>query len=74
MVAVVGSHGKTTTTGMLAWALDQAGFEFSYMVGGRFKMIFCYQEDLPQNLPGCCWNLMRAMEPSTIILGIYNHP
>ena len=37
VVAVVGSHGKTTTTGMLAWALDQAGFEFSYMVGGRFK-------------------------------------
>jgi len=37
VVAVVGSHGKTTTTGMLTWALDQIGFDFSYMVGGRFR-------------------------------------
>jgi UDP-N-acetylmuramate--alanine ligase len=37
VVAVVGSHGKTTTSGMLVWALDQVGFSFSYMVGGRFQ-------------------------------------
>ena len=36
-VAVVGSHGKTTTTGLLSWALTQVGFDFSYLVGGRFK-------------------------------------
>ena len=36
-VAIVGSHGKTTTTGMLSWALLQAGFPCSYLVGGRFK-------------------------------------
>jgi UDP-N-acetylenolpyruvoylglucosamine reductase len=36
-VAIVGSHGKTTTTGMLSWALSEIGFNFSYLVGGRFK-------------------------------------
>lgn len=36
-VAVVGSHGKTTTTGLLTWALTQKDFKFSYLAGGRFK-------------------------------------
>ena len=37
VLAVVGSHGKTTTTGMLVWALDQVGFPCSYLVGGSFQ-------------------------------------
>ena len=36
VVAIAGSHGKTTTSGMLVWALKQVGFPFSHMVGGRF--------------------------------------
>ena len=36
VVAISGSHGKTTTSGMLVWALKQVGFSFSHMVGGRF--------------------------------------
>ncbi len=36
LVAVVGSHGKTTTTGMLVHALDAAGFPFGYILGGLF--------------------------------------
>ena len=36
-VAIVGSHGKTTTSGLLSWALRQINFNFSYLVGGRFK-------------------------------------
>ena len=36
-VAVVGSHGKTTTTGLLTWALTTKDFKFSYLAGGRFK-------------------------------------
>ena len=35
-LAIVGSHGKTSTAGMLCWALDQVGFQFSYLVGGMF--------------------------------------
>jgi UDP-N-acetylmuramate: L-alanyl-gamma-D-glutamyl-meso-diaminopimelate ligase len=34
VLAVAGTHGKTTTTSMLAWALDQAGLEPGFLVGG----------------------------------------
>jgi len=37
ILGVVGSHGKTTTTGMLVWGLSQVGFPCSYLVGGRFE-------------------------------------
>ena len=33
-VAVAGTHGKTTTSSMLARALDAAGFEPSFLIGG----------------------------------------
>jgi UDP-N-acetylmuramate: L-alanyl-gamma-D-glutamyl-meso-diaminopimelate ligase len=33
-LVVTGTHGKTTTTALLAWILTKAGFEPSYMVGG----------------------------------------
>jgi len=36
LVAVCGSHGKTTTTAMLVTALRQAGFPTGYIVGGLF--------------------------------------
>jgi UDP-N-acetylmuramate: L-alanyl-gamma-D-glutamyl-meso-diaminopimelate ligase len=34
VLAVAGTHGKTTTTSMLAWILDQAGLEPGFLVGG----------------------------------------
>lgn len=33
LIAVAGTHGKTTTTGMLSWALRQLGVAVSYSVG-----------------------------------------
>lgn len=33
LIAVAGSHGKTTTTGMLIWAFEQLGIPISYSVG-----------------------------------------
>jgi UDP-N-acetylmuramate--alanine ligase len=33
-VAVTGTHGKTTTASMVAWALEAAGFEPSFLIGG----------------------------------------
>lgn len=33
LIAVSGSHGKTTTTGMLVWALQQLGESVSYSIG-----------------------------------------
>lgn len=36
-LVVAGTHGKTTTTGMLARALQTAGFDPGYLVGGRVR-------------------------------------
>ncbi len=33
-IVVAGTHGKTTTTAMLAWVLHQAGREPGYLIGG----------------------------------------
>ncbi len=33
-LVVAGTHGKTTTTSLLAWILDQAGLEPGFLVGG----------------------------------------
>ena len=34
VLAVAGTHGKTSTTSMLAWMLDQAGLAPGFLVGG----------------------------------------
>jgi UDP-N-acetylmuramate: L-alanyl-gamma-D-glutamyl-meso-diaminopimelate ligase len=34
VLAVAGTHGKTTTTSMLAWILDKAGLQPGFLVGG----------------------------------------
>ena len=33
-LVVTGTHGKTTTTALLAWIMSGAGFDPSYMIGG----------------------------------------
>lgn len=35
VLAVSGTHGKTTTTSMLAWILEYAGFNPGYLIGGQ---------------------------------------
>ena len=34
VLAVAGTHGKTTTSSMLAWILDSAGFDPGFLIGG----------------------------------------
>ncbi len=34
VLAVAGTHGKTTTTAMLAWILEQAGLRPGFLIGG----------------------------------------
>jgi len=34
VLVVAGTHGKTTTTSMLAWIFDSAGLEPSFLIGG----------------------------------------
>ncbi len=37
VLAVSGTHGKTTTSAMLAWILEYAGLEPSFLIAGRIK-------------------------------------
>lgn len=37
VLAVAGTHGKTTTSSMLTWILDYAGMEPGYLIGGVTK-------------------------------------
>ncbi|MEW6363746.1 MAG: UDP-N-acetylmuramate--L-alanine ligase [Acidobacteriota bacterium] len=37
-IAVAGSHGKTTTTSMVATLLDQGGFDPTVVIGGRLNV------------------------------------
>src|SRR5262250_68677 len=34
VLVVAGTHGKTTTTSMLSWIFDSAGFAPSFLIGG----------------------------------------
>ena len=34
VLAVAGTHGKTTTSAMLAWILDDAGYDPGFLIGG----------------------------------------
>jgi UDP-N-acetylmuramate--L-alanine ligase/UDP-N-acetylenolpyruvoylglucosamine reductase len=36
-VAVAGTHGKTTTSGMIAWVLARAGLDPAYLVGSSIR-------------------------------------
>jgi len=33
-IVVAGTHGKTTTTSLMAWALERAGASPSFLIGG----------------------------------------
>lgn len=37
VIAVAGTHGKTSTAGMLAWVLENAGYNPSFLIGGVVK-------------------------------------
>lgn len=37
LIAVAGTHGKTTTTGMVVWILQRLGLEVSYSVGSTLS-------------------------------------
>ena len=50
VLAVAGTHGKTTTTSMLAWILDRAGRAPGFLVGG-VPLDFGVSARLGSNLP-----------------------
>jgi UDP-N-acetylmuramate--alanine ligase len=40
-IAVAGSHGKTTTTGMLIWMLEKCGLDPSFILGSVIQQLGC---------------------------------
>ena len=54
VLAVAGTHGKTTTTAMLAWILESAGLEPGFLVGG-VPMNFNLSARLGSSAPGACF-------------------
>jgi UDP-N-acetylmuramate: L-alanyl-gamma-D-glutamyl-meso-diaminopimelate ligase len=54
VLAVAGTHGKTTTTAMLAWILESAGLQPGFLVGG-VPMNFNVSARLGSLAPGACF-------------------
>lgn len=80
LIAVAGTHGKTTTTGMLIWAAKQLGIPASYSVGstisfgpsGKFdpaSQIFIYECDEFDR------NFLHFWPQTSLITSVdYDHP
>ncbi len=80
LIAIAGTHGKTTTTGMLVWALQQLSVPISYSVGttlsfgpsGKFdpaSQYFIYECDEFDN------NFLHFHPHVSLITSIdYDHP
>lgn len=65
VLAIAGTHGKTTTTAMLAWVLTQLGFDPSYLIGGVSK-------NLQRNAHAGAreWFVIEADEYDNMFLGL----
>jgi len=57
LIAVAGTHGKTTTTAMLIWAFRQLGIPVSYSVGGKIPF-----GEMGQYQPGSQYFVYEADE------------
>ena len=80
LLAVTGSHGKTTTTAMIIWLLDQLGEKISYSLGGKIANMpvakldpqsrwFIYEADEFD------YNFLSFRPKLSLITGIYHdHP
>lgn len=65
LIAVVGSHGKTTTTAMLITALRAMGTPFDYVLGG----LFANGETPPASWSGKGWVVAEIDESDGTIAG-----
>jgi UDP-N-acetylmuramate--alanine ligase len=65
VLAVAGTHGKTTTSGLIAWLMVQAGLDPSFMVGGILR-------DLETNARtgGSAYFVIEADEYDRAFLGL----
>lgn len=58
LIAIVGSHGKTTTSGMIAHMLRQASYQANYILGGYFNELAL----LPSNYSSSDWLIAEIDE------------
>ncbi len=80
MIAVAGTHGKTNTTAMVAWCMQQAGIPISYSIGTRLpfgpfgklekdSQYFVYEADEFDR------NFLKFNPEISVVLNIdYDHP
>lgn len=77
VIAIAGTHGKTTTTAMTAWVLSQLGQDPSYLIGGVARnfnrnahaggsLLFVIEADEYDNM-------FLGLSPEWIILTIIEH-
>ena len=66
LLAIAGSHGKTTTTAMMIWTLDQLGEAVSYSLGGKLAGM-----PTARLSSGSCWFVYEADEFDRNFLSFY---
>ncbi len=71
VLAVAGTHGKTTTASLVAWMLEQGGFAPGFLIGGVPTNFSCSArlpkdwKPLRQNLQDMPWFVIEADEYDT---------
>ena len=61
-IAVAGTHGKTTTTGMLIWALRKLGLDPAFFVGGELPGVGPHGAAANSGWGGGDWAVVEADE------------
>ena len=71
VLAVAGTHGKTTTASMLAWILEQAGYNPGFLIGGvplnfgvSARLFLLLVESLPmaaKSLSSVWWHVVAGV-------------
>jgi UDP-N-acetylmuramate--alanine ligase len=70
LIAVAGTHGKTTTTAMLAWALREIGADPAFFVGGEVPGLGPAGEAVNAGWGGGEWVVAEADESDGSFLGL----
>ena len=67
VLAVAGTHGKTTTTTMLAWILHYAGIDAGFLIGG-VPLVDTQDERLQQAFARCSYLVVIKLQIMKVTL------
>jgi len=65
VLAVAGTHGKTTTSAMLAWILEVAGYQPGFLIGGIPKNFACSARLMQASMQQTSYFVIEADEYDT---------